>query len=84
MLYMLVKYLKRKMKQSAYNSYTLAKGFEVLKGKTTKSKTDGKIIRRQFVYNKKVIKSVTKGKRDMTCYFHEIPTATVKKELKQS
>lgn len=36
----------------AYNSYMLAKGFGVCKDKTCKSRTDGKIIRRQFVCSK--------------------------------
>lgn len=35
-----------------YNSYTLTKGFGVPKGKTTKCRTDGKTIRRQFVLYK--------------------------------
>lgn len=42
----------------AYNTYALTTGFGVYKGKFTKFRTDGKIIRRQFVCNKKDIKNV--------------------------
>lgn len=49
MLFMLVGYLM--IAYDAYNSYMLAKGFGVRKGKTTKSRRGEKIIWRQFVCN---------------------------------
>lgn len=42
----------------AYNTYALTTGFGVRKDKTTKFRTDGKILRRQFVCNKNDIKNV--------------------------
>lgn len=36
----------------AYNSYVLAKGFGVRKGRISKSRTDQKVIRRQFLCKK--------------------------------
>lgn len=45
---------------NAYDAYALAKGFGIRKGKTSKSRTDQTIIRRQYLCNKDGRKRVDK------------------------